>query len=210
MICFSFLQGCFRFCSAATTLFLFGIVVVSGAGCQSGDRSEVAVKSAAVQSAQPGGSLLRINTNLPALYLEKNDLLDVEKATYKDKLVLQLYHQKDSTLFLLAVHPASRKNLLFDEAKIKYPKPFANGLDFSGQNIFLGDQQTKKGELEKLLSEVKKYALIRYVVFVPKVDGDQHLYYEITGVEKLATGFGGNGFRTATYSSSPTPPAKLR
>lgn len=175
-------------------------------GCNNGGDLRVKAQT----KAEGTSPLARVNTNLPALYLERNDFLDIDSAKYKDKLVLQLYHPKDSALFLLAIHPASRKNIVFDETKIKYPRPFANGLDFSDKTIFLGDQQTKKGELEELVQEIKRYPLIRYILFEPQIDKDNHLYYTITGVEKLPRTLQEKGFSTAVYHSSPTPPAKLR
>lgn len=146
-----------------------------------------------------------IRKNLPACFLTSDQFLDIDKATRKDKLILQLYHQKGKDLLGLAIYPSLKQNGGVDEKKIKYPEPFVEVLDIENLDIFLGDQQVSD-DLKKLLKALKDNPQLLYVIFRPRIDKDRHLFYEFWGSETLSPETALVSLTTEIFESNPSPP----
>jgi hypothetical protein len=193
-----------RFLHAAVvgvvTLLLFN----AGTSCGNEAKSKVVVKGI---TASPQKQFLQATGYLPAFYLERADFLQFGSIKYKDKLVLQFQQQKDSHDNILAICSIADKDKtaeniekVIDKLKIRYAKPFANALNISGKKLRFVSQRTKEDEYQKLLKEVQKYELIKYVIFEPEIEGS-HIRYKITGVEKLPFDLMVHGFATKSYYS---------
>lgn len=185
-------------------LILLNAIIITGCGSdvKQGDTSEKAeVKSATSSPAKP---LQETRDYLPAMYLERSEFLDTSAIKYKDKLVFRLSLQKDSSCYLLSLFESGKSGKGFDETKAKYPKPFANELPVLGVEHVFDEHHTKENDFQALWDEVKRYTLVKYIIFEPEVDSNKHFCYKITGVEKLPLDLMAHGFATKTYYSHPS------
>lgn len=179
-------------------LLLPGVFLAGGCGGRAEQKAEVKAVASLPKPAERSGYYI------PAVYLERNEFLDFGNTKYKDKLVLQLALQKDSSHSLLSVQPTGKSGEVFDKGKSKHPKPFAGELNCKKANFIFEEHHTKENEYQKLWNEVNKYALVKYVLFEPELDSGRHFRYKITGVEKLPTDRASQGFATTSYYSHPS------
>lgn len=191
----------FRSVFVGMLILLYGIM---GSGCNNETKQADAKQKAKAATTQTVKPLLQTSNSIPAMYLERTDFLEASNTKYKDKLILQLSLQKDSNRFVLSVGPAGKSGGVFDKTRLRYPKPFVNELDTTGANQIFEEHHTKENDYQALWNEVKKYSLVKFVIFEPEVDSNNHFRYKITGVEKLPFDLMAHGFATKTYYSHPS------
>lgn len=191
----------FSFPLFAAMFLLLCATVSTGCGGNAGQKAEVK----AVQ-APPSKPLQQASGYIPAMYLERDEFLGGGSLKYKDKLLIRLSAQPDSNRYLLSVLEAGKTGKGLVNAKPKYPKAFANELLASdvAKNNTAEEHHTKENDYQQLWDEVKKYTLVKYVIFEPEVDSNKHFCYKITGVEKLPLDLNAHGFATKTYYSHPS------
>lgn len=201
---------------AASFVIVFSLLMF---GCDNSSAQKDPDDSAKAKAALlPAAS---INKNLPACFLTAKGFLDsIGKAKHKDKLVLQLYHQKGSDLLSLALYPAKKKNEEFDSVNVQHPIPFVQVYNIIDKDIFLGDQQTLPDDLAELVKNLNDNpARLHYVIFKPGINSkNNHLSYDIWGsedqsVDRTSKTLDAKDLTktlvTRVYTSNPSPPATV-
>lgn len=185
-------------------MLLLLLVVTTGIRCGNEGKNDVAVKGMEVLQAKPFSPDA---SYVPAFYLDRRAFLQVDDSItkYKDKLVLQFEpNKKEVAMAVYTIADNDKNKADVSKAAVKerivHPKPFANALKLPAAAVQFANQRTKEDEYQKLLTEVKKYPFINYVIFVPEVE-DDHIRFKITGVEKLPHDLMATGFATGSYYS---------
>lgn len=184
---------------------LFVLLCTAAASGCGGNAGQKVAEVKAVQAPLPK-PVQQTGAYIPAMYLERNEFLAASSLKYKDKLLLRLFLQPDSNRYLLSVLEAGKSGKGLNAVKPKYPRAFANELSVSnlGKSNTTEEHHTKENDYQQLWNEVKKYTLVKYIIFEPEIDSNNHFCYKITGVEKLPLDLNAHGFATKTYYSHPS------
>ena len=187
------------------TMLLF--LATTNSGCGSDDKKDVVPKTEVKAAVSAPVKFQETADYIPAMYLDRSDLLDANSIKYKDKLVLQLFLDKARKNYRLTISPTGKAGKIIDTASLKYPKAFVNDLPASSVSVehIFEEHHTKENDFQKLWDEIKKYKLVNYILFEPVMDSNHHFCYKISGVEKLPASLSAeHGFATKTYYSHPS------
>lgn len=187
------------------TMFLL-LCATAFSDCGNSEEQKTKVKAVQVVQTSQAKPLQQTSEYIPAMYLERGEFLGADSLKYRDKLLLRLSLHPDSNRYLLSVLEAGKSGKTLSNAKPKYPKAFANELPAAnlGQSNTTEEHHTKENDYQQLWDEVKKYTLVKYIIFEPEIDSNKHFCYKITGVEKLPLDLNAHGFATKTYYSHPS------
>ncbi|MGH2565415.1 MAG: hypothetical protein ACRDE5_12940 [Ginsengibacter sp.] len=151
----------------------------------------------------------QINKTLYWLYLGKDDFMNIYTNSGDQKIVLQFQVQDtlNTSLFRLCAW-ACYNNDYNDNVPEAVIRPYnkVSAILITASTI-LGDQKIKRNFINKIykaFNPAPGQTAATYIIFEPKIDANNHIYYEMTAVDNLSAN---PLLKSAAGHTDPSPPA---